>query len=56
VVPGADHEEIASGLRRMLRPNDVVLVKGSRRTGMERAAELLLTPAEVRARACAPLS
>jgi UDP-N-acetylmuramoyl-tripeptide--D-alanyl-D-alanine ligase len=55
VVPGADHEEIASGLRRMLRPNDVVLVKGSRRTGMERAAELLLTPAEVRACACAPL-
>ena len=37
-------EEIARRLRACLRPGDVVLVKGSRRTGMERVAEALLEP------------
>jgi UDP-N-acetylmuramyl pentapeptide synthase len=42
VLAGASCEEVARRLRPLLAAGDVVLVKGSRRTGMERVAEALL--------------
>jgi UDP-N-acetylmuramoyl-tripeptide--D-alanyl-D-alanine ligase len=39
LVGGAD--EAAESLRKMLRPGDIVLVKGSRAVGLERVAEKL---------------
>jgi UDP-N-acetylmuramoyl-tripeptide--D-alanyl-D-alanine ligase len=52
LLAGASCPEIARRLRELVRPADVVLVKGSRRTGMELVAEALLEP-EAGCRACA---
>ncbi|MFH0809226.1 MAG: UDP-N-acetylmuramoyl-tripeptide--D-alanyl-D-alanine ligase [Pseudomonadota bacterium] len=44
VLAGETCAEIASRLRPLLAPNDVLLVKGSRRTRMERVVEALIEP------------
>jgi UDP-N-acetylmuramoyl-tripeptide--D-alanyl-D-alanine ligase len=47
VASSADAAEAARALEQQLRPNDVVLVKGSRRVGLEKIAELLGDSSEV---------